>query len=63
MAKQSAPSNAALAQKIVAAQAKAAQAQAKVDLVRAQIEVKGKQVVYDWGKDGATKIKVVDRPK
>ena len=53
-------SNTDLQEKINAAQSKAAIAQAKVNLVRAQIEVKGKAVVYDY-KDGRESLKVVDR--
>jgi hypothetical protein len=60
MPKSKTDSNAALAQKLLAAEAKAAQAQARVSLTRAQIEVKGKQITYDW-KNGEGKLKVVDR--
>ncbi len=55
-------SNAALTQKVVDARAKVDQARAKANLVEAQIEVKGKKVVYDWN-HGVETVKVVDAPK
>lgn len=54
-----APSNANLTKAVRAADATAREAQAKANLVRAQIEVHGKQVTYDW-KDGQAVVKVVD---
>lgn len=55
-------SNIALTQKVVEARAKVDQARAKANLVEAQIEVKGKKVVYDWN-HGVETVKVVDAPK
>lgn len=54
--------NASLTKRVIAAEAKVDQARAKANLVKAQIEVKGKQVTYDW-KDGMSIPKVVDAPK
>lgn len=55
-------SNAALTQKVIQAEAKVDQARAKANLVKAQIEVKGKQISYDWN-NGISIPKVVDAPK
>jgi hypothetical protein len=64
-----APSNAALAVKIQQADAAASQARARAaaasaraDLVRANVEAKGKAVTFDYGPDmrGPGKLKVVD---
>lgn len=52
-------SNAALTKQVRAADAKVQQAQAQANLVRAQIEVSGKSVVYDYCKPGAPAVKVV----
>jgi len=66
MAAKSAPkgnSNAALTQKVIQAQAKVQQAQARANLIQAQIEVKGKQITWDYRGPGPSVPKVVDAPK
>jgi hypothetical protein len=62
MPKAKSDSNAALTQKVLAAEARAEQARARATLVRAQVEVKGKVITYDYS-NGQPKMKVVDRPK
>lgn len=52
-------SNAALTKQVRAADADVQKAQAQANLVRAQIEVTGKQVTHDW-KDGIPIVKVVN---
>ena len=55
-------SNAALTQKVIAAEAKVEMARAQANLVRAKIEVTGRTVTYDY-RDGVSIPKVVDSPK